>query len=545
MKKLNFILLGIALIAFGCSDFLDEDNRSSTTTEEYYQSQEGFETLVNAGYSSLRELYSDMNSENDDQKNIPSFQGLTLLGTDLFCHAKKADGNELVDGYFQLTPDNDWVSKVFSNCYKAIQLHNLAIEWESKTVQTEVLPIRVAEIRFIRAYFYHVLLELYGGVSIVTEAFDTPITSFKRDSEADVYQFIINELTSIKDILPEQPTDFGRVSKGAAEHLLSLVHLSRGYTSFASNDDFEKSIEYATNVIDSGVYSLLANFEDVFTPGNEDNREIIFSVQFDQNSLINNVGGHSSHSWGGLFAGSQIGMPYRHGQIRPTDWSYMQYSSEDKRYPGSFMVEQNDPYYDAYDTSIADSDRVFSNIYPHPSILEDPNSPSPNNWFYLEDYTVWVPQGVEWEDQNYPWVKKFDDPTAITRSDNSRDIFVFRLAETYLLRAEAKINLGQSGDNDINTVRARSWDVQASGATLDDLLDERGRELLGEYKRWMDLRRMGKVKERVSQYNPTVKRAIDLGQNVFGDQDGKALRRPIPTDVIIRDSGDYGQNPGY
>ena len=56
---------------------------------------------------------------------------------------------------------------------------------------------------------------------------------------------------------------------------------------------------------------------------------------------------------------------------------------------------------------------------------------------------------------------------------------------------------------------------------------------------------MGKVKERVSQYNPTVKRAIDLGQNVFGDQDGKALRRPIPTDVIIRDSGDYGQNPGY
>ena len=133
---------------------------------------------------------------------------------------------------------------------------------------------------------------MYGGVSIVTDAFDTPIASFERDSEADVYAFIISELEAVKNILPVQPNVIGRATKGATEHLLSLVYLSRGYTSFAGADDFKKAEEYASNVIENPSYNLLPNFENVFKPGNEDNREIVFAIQFDRNSLINGVGGH-------------------------------------------------------------------------------------------------------------------------------------------------------------------------------------------------------------------------------------------------------------
>jgi len=209
------------------------------------------------------------------------------------------------------------------------------------------------------------------------------------------------------------------------------------------------------------------------------------------------------------------------------------------------MVTRYERYYNAYEDGIPQDDKVVTHFFPHASLVNDPMNPSPDNWVYLDEYTDDVPANEEWEDENYPWVKKFDDPNSVDRGDNSRDFFLFRLAETYLIRSEARINQGRSGDEDINTVRARSWDVMASGADLDEVLDERGRELMGECKRWMDLRRMGKVKERVSMYNPTVKRYIDQSINPFGDQDGKALRRPIPTDVIIRDAGDYGQNIGY
>ncbi|WP_159517978.1 RagB/SusD family nutrient uptake outer membrane protein [Sunxiuqinia indica] len=545
MKKLGILLLAILLLNIGCNDYLMEDNRSSVTVDEYFKTQEGYQSLVNACYASLRKLYFDMDNDFDNQKNTTSFQGLTLLGTDLFCHATIASGNEVVDSYYSLTPDNGWVSDVFSHCYEAIQLQNLALEWAEKTVQSDELPIRVAEVRFLRAYFYHILLELYGGVSIVTDAFDKPITSFERNSEEDVYAFIIKELEDVKNILPSVSDQSGRVSKGVAEQLLSLVYLSRGYTSFAVSDDFQKAEQNATSVIESGNYNLLSNFEDVFRPGSEDNREIIFAIQYDSKSLINGVAGSCAHAWGGYYASSKEGWPYRHGQIRPTDRCYLQYNVADKRYKGSFMVNQYDPYYDYYDDSKPEDEKKITRVFPHPSIVEDPENPSPDNWIFLEHYTVWGTAGETWETSEYPWVKKFDDPTSNKQYDNTRDFFIFRLAETYLIRAEARINQGLSADDDINFVRARSWDEKVTNANLDDVLDERGRELMGECKRWMDLRRIGKVKERASAYNPAVKKYLDLGYEVFGQNDGKAFRRPIPTNVIIRDEGDYGQNEGY
>lgn len=544
MKNIGFILIIILLISASCEDYLKEDNRSSITTDEYYANQDGYETLINASYSSLRELYSDMNVDDDSQGSLTSLQGLTMLGTDLFCVAKIADQNDIMDGYFQLTPDHAWPAEVFENSYKAIQLHNLAISWSEMTEPFDLLDVRVAEVKFIRAYVYHLLVELFGGVSIVTEAFDEPVASFERDSEEEVFNFIISELESIKDVLPANSLEPGRITKGAAEHLLALVYLSRGYTSFAGADDFQKAEQYATNVIESGNYNLLSNFEDVFKPGNENNREIIFSIQFDRASLVNGIVGHSAHSWGGLNSSQSPGMPYRHGQMRPTDQCYLQYDQEDKRFSESFMVNHYDPYYDYFDDSKPEEEKTVQTVYPHPSIAFDPNNPGPENYIYGEEYTVWVPANEEWEDTNYPWVKKFDDPMAVERDDNSRDIFIFRLAETYLIRSEARIMQGLSGDDDINMVRARSWDMQVTDADIDDLLDERGRELMGENKRWMDLRRTGKLEERVSLYNPSVVRYINQGIDPFNDGK-KALRRPIPTNVIIRDEQGYGQNEGY
>ncbi len=545
MNKIGTILMIVVLIGTSCTDFLQEDNRSTITVDDFYATTEGYEALISASYSTMRELYSDMNFDNNNQKNYCSLQGLTLLGTDLFTVAKKADQNDILDGYYLLTPDHSAVSKVFANCYKSIQIHNLALAWAEKTEEYEELPLRVAEVRFIRAYMYHLLLELYGGVSIVTEAFDAPVVTFERNTEEEVYSFIIDELKDVIEVLPDQQSDIGRVTKGAANHLLAAVYLSRGYTSYAATDDFVNAESYATDVIESGNYFLLPEYEDVFKVGNEINDEIIFSIQFDQASLIAGVAGHNWPATFGLHASTDAGWPYRNGQVRPTDRCWLQYHPDDERFEASFMTTQYDPYYDKYDESKPDEEKVITHVFPHPSIEEDPLNPSPENYYFLADYTVFVPVPEDWEDGDFPWIRKFDDPTAVTQYDHSRDIFIFRLAETYLLRAEAKIQQGASGDDDIYAVRSRSWDVMPVNADIDTILDERGRELLGEGKRWMDLRRTGKLIERVSVHNPTVLRYLDEGYEPFGESDGKALRRPIPTDVIIRDLGDYGQNIGY
>lgn len=544
MKKTGILLIITVLFGTACTDYLKEDNRSTITTDEYYATATGFETLVNACYSTLRELYTDMNVDNDNQKSYNSFHGAMLLGTDLYCTGKLADQNDILDGYFLITPDHWAFTQIFSTCYKSIQLHNVALSWVNKTVQTDVLPLRAAEVRFIRAYMYYILLENFGGVSIIEEAFDKPVASFPRDSEEDVYAFIIKELNDILQILPEQPEAEGRITLGAAEHLLSLVHLSRGYNAYAAADDFAKAEEYATNIIESGNYSMLGEFSEVFKIGNEQNEEIIFAIQFDKSSFINGIAGHRAHAWGGTYASSTPGWPYRPGQIRPTDQCYLQYNISDARYEATFMVNKYDPYYDFYDDAKPEEDKIITTFYPHASLEPDPDDPPPTHWVYLDEYTVFDSTRVEWEDKNYPWVRKFDDPTAIVQYDNSRDFFLFRLAETYLIRAEAKIKQGESGDEDIYAVRKRSWDVMPVNADIDTLLDERGRELMGECKRWMDLRRTGKLQERASLHNPSVSRYLEQGYDPFNGG-AKALRRPIPTDVIIRDVNGYDQNNGY
>jgi hypothetical protein len=97
----------------------------------------------------------------------------------------------------------------------------------------------------------------------------------------------------------------------------------------------------------------------------------------------------------------------------------------------------------------------------------------------------------------------------------------------------------------INSVRKRAaitgnetaMEIQASSVSLDFILDERARELVGEYKRWMDLKRTGKLIERTIKYNNLAEKVNKMENHI--------LLRPIPQSVRDRDSGEFPQNPGY
>ena len=147
----------------------------------------------------------------------------------------------------------------------------------------------------------------------------------------------------------------------------------------------------------------------------------------------------------------------------------------------------------------------------------------------------------------FPSMNKWIDDTRPDRqkTQGQRDFILMRLGEAYLLRAEARFLQGNTDGAavDINMVRRRgAWpgmeaanEITAADVDIDFILDERGRELIGEGHRWMDLTRTGTLVERVRLYNPVG------GPNI---QDYHVVR-PIPQTQIDRTQGGYPQNTGY
>ena len=146
-------------------------------------------------------------------------------------------------------------------------------------------------------------------------------------------------------------------------------------------------------------------------------------------------------------------------------------------------------------------------------------------------------------------VKKFDDPELTTPSSagpvSTRDIIVSRLGETYLVAAEAYLKSGNptTGLARLNEVRKRAGVIDATPAefNIDYILDERGRELLGEYHRWFDLKRTGTLVARASAHHYKIKAA-----NFVGVGGALKILRPIPQQALdLNQNKDFPQNPGY
>ena len=146
-------------------------------------------------------------------------------------------------------------------------------------------------------------------------------------------------------------------------------------------------------------------------------------------------------------------------------------------------------------------------------------------------------------------LSKFDDPTRPTfnEAQSARDAFIIRLAEMYLIAAEAEMKLGNTAKaaDLVNVVRSRAaiagkadnMKVTAADMTIDFILDERAREFAGEQLRWFDLKRTGKLVERVKKYNPSAAVFVADYHNL----------RPIPQQELdaVTNKNEFVQNPGY
>jgi hypothetical protein len=556
-------LLAAMLFGQSCEDTLKETVISGISND-YIATPAGFNATVNAAYSSLRGFYGTQ-------------MGLTVteFGTDLY--ATGADGGYKGFHFYdaQLNSQVDWLKDIWDELYRGINTCNAVIERAPSTagITDAVKKQRVAEMKFLRAHYYFLLLQQWGGVDLRLTETIAPTKATSRASEADMYKTIIGDLeASLPDLENKaKSADYGRATKAAAEHLLARVYLAKATSSAKAADDYVKAGTYAQNVINNYGFKLLPDFASVFTQGaGEINDEVIFAVQYTSDPLTNtaptpldntgngNTFGNNLHLFFGMQYDVQAGMvrdvnydrPFK--RLRPTKFCIENVFAQadrvnDSRYKKSFRDTwlSNNPgtFNTAFDLSKAKvtfkagDTAIYIPGY-EMSLADRAKKP----------YQVLVPSA--YTEALFPTLIKFMDPLRQdkTYAPGSRDFLAFRLADTYLMLAEALFFQGKltEATEAVNVVRRRAaWagktaamEIKSSQLNLDFIMDERGRELCGEQIRWMDLKRWGKLVERVKLYNPQAAGNIKDMHNL----------RPIPQSQIDRTDGgsaSFPQNPGY
>lgn len=584
MKKIYFLLIVILFLNPGCSDLLDEEPRA-LLTPDLFETAQGLEGGLIAAYSYLKFYYGSESGGN-----------LTVYGTDEFTNGGQVSEPPL-NIYRGIDPDNGDILTPWNRAYPAINTLNGVIELapEATDLSEEERSSLVAEAKCLRAEWYFILVKTFGGVTLDLGSgplrFNrTPSANFSRASLSETYAAIISDLEDAVKDLPEAPKEPGRMWKATALDLLAKAYLTRGWSEAAESGDFQKALDAAAQLIPNpespnGNYgtALLSDYEKVFEEGNEFNSEVLHTANrignLDFDSFDTDLSGdltlaqNRSNFFFRMFYTDFPGMvrDVENGRMwvryKPTDWLLYQafnHKDVDSRYQKSFQTVwiANDDDLSVYpvwteaeaNAGYVDPSKVGERKFTLGDtavwILPD-NISLTENQIRAKGYTVLTPEEVSVDANHYPSLKKYDAklrPVSGTDDDPNiasyRPFIVNRLAETYLVAAEAAHKIGDDelAAKYINTIRKRAaWpgqeseiEISAADVDIDFILDERSRELAGEQKRWFDLVRTGKLKERAEEHNRDVTQI-----------EPHHLLRPIPQEQINLSVGDYPQNPGY
>lgn len=360
-----------------------------------------------------------------------------------------------------------------------------------------------AEARFLRAYQYWVLMDLFGNPPYITENSEIGTTMPPQIKRADLFEYVVSELKAVDSLLPApKANEYGRADRGAAWALLARVYLNAGI--YTGTNHYEDAVTYSGKVIAAG-YSLMGTYKNLFLADNNlNNPEVILSINYDGNST-QNYGGTTylvNAAVNASMIPSSFGVP-------GGGWGGNRSTAS---VPGLF------------DTTVDKRGLFFGTT----ATITDVSK---------------FEQGLK--------ITKFRNVTttgATPASSNgtfcSIDFPVFRLAEMYLIYAEASVRLGTNTGTAIsyfNLLRQRAYNSTAGNVTsltVDNILDERGRELYWEGFRRTDLIRYGKFT--TNTYLWPWKGGVAAGKSV----DSHFNLYPIPASDIIANTN-LKQNTGY
>ncbi len=560
-KTLFLICVSSALVLTLTSCDLTEYNPGGVTNESVYTQPEGFQSLVNAAYSYTRWWYGK-------EEGYP----LSETGTDLWMSGG-ADEYPTLNTYSPSLdatsiPINgggvDDVVGMWRHFYAAINVVNAGLDRvEGAGLSEEEQVQREAELRFLRAFYYWHIVETWGGVHFTLEPTQTIETTANRTPEEQFYEQIMTDLQFAVDNLAPTTQDYGRATKPAAEAFKARVHLTRARKDFGASDDNQQAIDLASTVINDYGFNLLEDYDALWDMDNLQNDEVIWAVNHTRDVTLSDVADDNRYPQGHPRGGNN-----GHLFFLPTydDFNVdrvLAYGRPFNRYmPTRHLL---DLYNHEHGTRYEDSFRevwFFTDGSGNPiegdTALVATRQDLPDD-FGDEDMIIFDRNDIYENDQTgtpvrrdiYPALTKFVDPTrpSVSLQVSGRDVFVFRLAEMYLIQAEAYLNMGSPGQavDPINEVRRRAAqegeeaDMEISSGDVDRefLLDEWGREFAGEQMRWFILKRNDALVSRIQDHQPDASANIEECHRL----------RPIPQSQLdaVENPGEFTQNPncGY
>jgi starch-binding outer membrane protein, SusD/RagB family len=482
MKKSLFnagsLTLVVITFLFGCSKDLNRYPVFTSTASDVYSTATGYKQALAKVYGSFALTSSTGPGNSDlggidagtsdflrllfDAQELSTDEGVCAWndpGVPDFHNMNWNSGNVILNGLYsrsiyQITVANSFIANA----------SDAAIAKFSGDDATNIKYYR-AEARFLRAYQYSILMDLFANPPFTTEA--SPIgTAFlpKQISRADLFSYVESELLSLDSanamVLARQ-NEYGRADQACVWALLARIYLNAEvYTGTARYTD---AITYANKVIGAG-YLLLTKYQNLFLADNNlNNTEQLLSINYD---------GQNTQNYGGttFIINAAIG-----GKMTPANFGV----------PGGGWG----------------GNRVTSNI---PNLFPDlTGTLDHRSLFYTNGQNEAISQIANFNDGLA--VTKFQNVTSTGATPTNASVFastdfpLFRLGEAYLVYAEAVLRGGTGGSNAqaityFNMLRQRAYGNNSGNVTtltLPDILNERGRELYWECFRRTDLVRFG------------------------------------------------------
>lgn len=455
IKYSKYLLLSFILLIASCKEILEPKPVASLIDELVLNEPNDVGPVMIGLYSAFRGMSGSVVIAGD-------FTADLLVHNGTFTQYRELSNKEI-------TSTNASVSGLWSGIYNTAYVANFIIERlpEVKGVPASVRKEVLASAHFLRGCAYFIGAHTYGGIPLVTTTNLATNRNIPRSTKEEVLALVLEDFQNALSGLPEESADPGFASGLAVRAALARFYLY--------NQQWELAEQYASEVINSGKFTLATRFADIVE--RDFTSEAIFEVGYTQNDdpgTLNN-----------LFVARR--------EIIPSNRIINEYLIG--LVPGS----------------TAAGDRSLS--------------------------VTFDPQDLRGIDNGWS-VAKYGNPD----SDNN-NIVIFRLAEMYLIRAEARARLNRvtganSAIEDINVLRERARAPLVNTATntqaqmLEIIEAERVYELAFEGHRWYDLVRTGRVNAVMSTFSPNWKETY----NVW----------PIPLGEIQRNPGLAGsQNPGY
>lgn len=492
MKK-SIIIAAFALLACACTD-LEPKVYSELTMDQLMANAE-----ENSGYM-LAPVYGQMRWFNEDR----SVWDLYEIGTDAWVVPINTDGGWNDGGIWQRLNKHEWLttdphfSNVWSHLWYGITSCCNRVLYQLDEAGVNLDRATLAEVKVARAHYYYHLLSLFGNVPIETR-FDTPDGYFPSTHDRkEVYDFVVSEIRDNMDYLSEDAL-YSRFNKWAAKQMLARVYLNAESwlgSEYASKRD--SCLILCDEIINSGKYELDDSFSHVFSLDNNTSKEIIFAIPYDETTgtpIFHCIYAKTMH-WAGKPVYNAASAGYNGLRATP---SYVEdtfdaeedpvthncISYKDKRYIDTYLMGQQ------YDYVTHDSLFLNGIPYNHTNFISSVTAADEFDGYRFGKYEIKI--GQKWE--------------------TDQDCVVYRLAETYMMKAECLLRSGHADEaaEIVNYVRERDFDQSLpeaertlTAAQLDavtkvdgvdvrygEFLNELGREFTGEGMRREQLIRWG------------------------------------------------------